>query len=456
MSLTLETLPLLLRRRGALADVLPVIGFAASTAVSATVLGGLTAFIGRLPDGSASGPLPSGEESVAGFLVFCAAFATVLLVPSALALGGGAARLSLARRERDLAAIRLIGGSTGQVGGVAVLDVAAQCLLGSVFGIVAHLAVTPALTGLDFGIRPFTVGELLLSWWAYPLLVLALVAMAAGSAAIALTGVVLSPLGVARESRNVRMSVVRLIIWVVLVALFLIAVNVLPQLFGAEAGTGVVLGIMVVTLGAMVAGVNIAGPFLVWLVARMVARIAPWPALMVGARRLAADPRSGWRAVAGVTFAMVIAGFLTVITLLTSGSGASMEPSERMMVTALQTGGALTMVIAAILAAVGTGVPQTARVIDQAPTLRAQHVAGAQVGQLQRARLAEISIPLVLSGIVATGMVGLVLASTVSGALTNPQAIVTYLLAVVLAYAMVLGSVLVASPLVKRAALSPR
>ena len=49
MNTLLASAPLLLRRRGALADVLPVIAFAAATAITGTVLGGAAAFVGRLP-----------------------------------------------------------------------------------------------------------------------------------------------------------------------------------------------------------------------------------------------------------------------------------------------------------------------------------------------------------------------------------------------------------------------
>ena len=164
MNALLASAPLLLRRRGALADILPVIAFAAATAITATVLGGAAAFVGRMPEGSGIGM--SAEESLMPFLVTCAFTASVLLIPSAVGLGGSAARLSLARREKDLATTRLIGGTSAQVGAVAVLDVAAQALVGAFIGVGLHLAVTPALTHLDFGITPFTVADLLMPVWA--------------------------------------------------------------------------------------------------------------------------------------------------------------------------------------------------------------------------------------------------------------------------------------------------
>lgn len=448
MNALLTAAPLLLRRRGALADILPIIAFAAATAILATVLGGTAAFISRLPEG---GQIPrTGEGSIIGLLVLCAVVACVLLVPSAMGLGGSAARLSLARREKDLATTRLIGGTSAQVGGIAVLDVAAQALLGSIVGIVLHILVSPPLSRLDFGIAPFTTADLLMPWWAYPLLVLGVVVLASGSAAISLTGVVLSPLGVARDSRVVRMSVIRVLVWGAAVLGFLVFSQVGGALFGDVADGGFVIVVTVVFVGAIVAGLNVVGPFVVWITARLLARLAPSPALLVGARRLAADPRAGWRAVSGITFALVIAGFLTVLSLLSEPT----TPEEAMMTTALATGGVLTLGIAAVLAAVSTGVTQTARVIDQAPVLRSQHIAGAQVPQLHRARIAEISVPVVLSTVLAILTSAMVIAALGFNT-ANPAAAVQYLASVVGAYALVIGAVLVASPLVRRYALRP-
>lgn len=435
--------PLLLRRRGALADVLPVIAFTAATAITATVLGGAAAFVGRMPT---TAPATTAEGSVMSTLAICALVASALLLPSAIALGGAAARLSLARREQDLATMRLVGATSGQVGAIAVLDVAAQALLGALAGLLAHLAVTPALTRLDFGITPFTAGDLLLPGWAYPLLVIALVLIAAGSAAVSLAGVVLSPLGVARDSRVVRMSVIRVVLWIAVVLAFLGVAQVGGTLLGRVADGMLVIAILVLLIAAIVAGLNVVGPFVVWVAALLAARLAPVPSLLVGARRLAADPRAGWRAVSGITVALVIAGFLTTLATFPAGSSAE----EGMLMTAMSTGGLLTLGIAAVLAAVGTGVAQTARVIDQAHTLRAQHIAGAEVGQLHRARLAEIAVPVLLSTVLATGTALLVLGTMFGTRSSDIEGVVQYLLSVLAAYALLVAAVLVASPLVAR------
>lgn len=234
MTALLSSAPLLLRRRGALADLLPVIAFAAASGILMTVLGGVGAFLARARGASdaagAAGAGQSEEASILLFFLVCACIAATLLVPSALGLGGAAARLSLARRERDLAAMRLVGGTTAQVGLVAVADVVVQAVAGAMVGLGLHLAATPLMTTLDFGIDPFTARELLLPWWGYPLVLLWIVALAAGSAAVSLLGVAVTPLGVARQSRSVRMSIARVALWGALMLGFFIAARSTGQL----------------------------------------------------------------------------------------------------------------------------------------------------------------------------------------------------------------------------------
>lgn len=443
----MKALPMLVRGRNSLANALPVIAFAAATAIVCTVLAGTGAFYGRLgAEGfDLSSANASPEAQIMPMLVICAVFACVLLVPNAIALGGAAARLSLARREKDLAAVRLVGGTRAQVAGVAVSDVAWQSIVGAAIGVGVHVAAAWPLSHLDFGIRKFTVGELILPWWALALTPFALALFAALSAAITLTGVALSPLGIARGAHTVRMSVVRLLVWVLSIVVFLVVATFLPRIEGVSLGA-IIVGVLA-TVGTMVFAVNLAGPFIVWIVARFAAFLAPTPGLLVGARRLTSDPRAGWRAVSGVTIALVVAGFASIITTFPNGDAVA-----QLMNQALVTGALLTVGIAAVLAAVSTGVTQTARVIDQAPRYRAQHVAGASVSQLHRARIAEIAIPVGISLVVSVFMAALVLLALMGSSATNPLVALGFLVSVVAALGLVSASALVSSPLVARAA----
>src|SRR5699024_8772284 len=73
-----------------------------------------------------------------------------------------------------------------------------------------------------------------------------------------------------------------------------------------------------------------------------------------------------------------------------------------------------------------------------------------EVGQLHRARLAEIAIPVLLSSVLAAGTALLVVGSVIGGATSDPAAGIQYLVSVAGAYALVIGAVLVSSPLVRR------
>src|SRR5690625_7929438 len=79
MSALLASAPLLLRRRGAIADLLPIIAFAAAPGSTATGTRGLFASIGRLPAGGPPGP-PDGEAAGIGLPVVGAAVSAPLLV----------------------------------------------------------------------------------------------------------------------------------------------------------------------------------------------------------------------------------------------------------------------------------------------------------------------------------------------------------------------------------------
>lgn len=443
---------LMLRRGRGIGDLLPIIAFAASTAVLAMVLGGVHAFLARSQAVGAGQALEDGsgmsvEQTLLPLLLMCALIAAALLVPSAMGLGSSAARLSLSRRERQLAAVRLVGGTRSQVGLVAVLDVLAQALIGAVAGIGLHLALTPLLTHLDFAITPFRFEELVLPWWGYPILLIGVAAMATVSGALGLLGVTISPLGVARQSRTVRMSVLRVVAWVGLLILFVASSKLLMRIPGLD--EAVIMAVIVSFMALVVGAVNLIGPFLVWLVARMVAHVAPTPSLMVGARRLAADPRAGWRSVSGIAFGLVVAGMLTLIASL---GIESTDPMSRAAALALQTGGYLTLAISSVLAAVSTGVTQTARLLEQGEVLRSQHVAGATVAQLHRARFAEIGIPVALAGIVAAVSAATLILPFASGVANPLLGIVLYVAASVAALGLVMASVAVSSPMVGRLA----
>ena len=132
------------------------------------------------------------------------------LVPI-LVLVATATRLSAAARDRRAAAIRLVGGTAGQVRRFAGVEGALAGLLGAALGVAAFVLLRgPVATALPVPDRvdPARV------WPGLPVLVavvLLVPALAAATATLALRRVVTSPLGVTRRVRTAKAGAVRLV-----------------------------------------------------------------------------------------------------------------------------------------------------------------------------------------------------------------------------------------------------
>lgn len=161
----------------------------------------------------------------------------ILIVP-VITLGGAAARLAISRRDERLATLRLAGATSGQVGLMAVIDAASQALIGSVLGIGLCLLALPAVALLHFEGRTFTWSGL---WVGIPITVAAVtgvVALAVLSSVFSLARLAISPLGVAARTTPRRLSWLRLVIAVVVLACWAPAFR---QVSSVRALTGVLV-----------------------------------------------------------------------------------------------------------------------------------------------------------------------------------------------------------------------
>jgi hypothetical protein len=135
------------------------------------------------------------------------------------------------------------------------------------------------------------------------------------------------------------------------------------------------------------------GPLIVGLLGRLIARRARRPATLLAARRLAGDPKSSWRSVGGIALVTFVAGCLSI----TPGLQALGRHTTSFLFADMGTGAFTTLGIAAVMAAVSTGVTQAARVLDQAPQYRALHLGGTELPVLHAARARETWIPLMFT-----------------------------------------------------------
>ena len=219
-----------------------------------------------------------------------------------------ATRLSAARREQRFAAMRLVGATRRQVSLLAATESTAAAVLGVAAGFGIFFLLRAPVAGIPFLGEPFFPADMALSLPDILAVAIGVPVAAAVAARLALRRVHISPLGVARRTtpRPPR------------------AWRVLPLLAGlAELGFFVVHGTPASPSGELwgllpgflliIAGLVIAGPWLTMAAARVMARRTSRPSALIAARRLADDPRAGFRAVSG----LVLALFVTTVAVVT-------------------------------------------------------------------------------------------------------------------------------------------
>ncbi|ACQ78704.1 protein of unknown function DUF214 [Beutenbergia cavernae DSM 12333] len=415
----------MLRRRSAgrsdpqgLTAVLATIAFAVTTAVVLVVLGGVLAFQERA--------VGADEFSDAAVYPILAYVAAGLLVIPIVTLGAAAARLAMARRDARLAALRLAGATTSQVGLLTLLEAASQAVVGAVLGVVGYLALIPLVAQLRFQNRTFELAELWVGPGYVALAVLAVVVLALGSAALSLRRVAITPLGVAARVTPKGLSWLRVVPVVVAGGAWIALLN------SPYAGIGILLAVLLVGFAIL----NVVGPFVVWLIGRVTTARARSAATLIAGRRILDSPKTAWRTVGGVSLATFIAGMASVMSVLT---GADADVVTRDMAT----GGFLTLGIAGLLAAVSAGVMQSGRIIDQRAEYRTLALTGAGLGVMRSAQLREIVIPLLVGMGVAAGFSLMFLVPMLGfSAVTDPSVVLQFAVSVLAAFALVIAGVL--------------
>ncbi|MEV0624995.1 ABC transporter permease [Nonomuraea wenchangensis] len=231
-----------------------------------------------------------------------AVIASVLMVVPLLVFGGAAARLTVARRDRRLAALRLVGATPGQVVRMTVAEAVLVALAGALVGAVAFALAVPLLTRIEIQGGAWFAGDLFPGLAVLAGVLVAVPLLVGLSAVAGLRRVVVSPLGVAKRETPPGMRFVRVLALLAVLAAF-------PML---TQGTSV--AIVAVALGLAFLCLNLAGPWVVGLIGRITAGTARGPARLLAGRRLVDDPRSAWRTVSGVALTGFVAGFLGLLS----------------------------------------------------------------------------------------------------------------------------------------------
>ncbi|HEX6446848.1 MAG TPA: ABC transporter permease [Streptosporangiales bacterium] len=251
---------------------------------------------------SAYATSPVSLSTASGYTIL-AKIAAVLMVVPLLVFGGAAARLTVARRDQRLAALRLVGATPRQVVAMTVAEAVVTALLGVVVGLAGYAAATPLLTRITMMGGTWFLGDL----WPGPLwfagVVVGVPLLVGASAVVGLRRVVVSPLGVANRQTPPGLKVVRVVVAVALLIAFPIASRAAGRL-----GAGIVLAL----LGLAFLGLNLVGPWVVGVIGRVVAGTARGVTGLLAGRRLVDDPRATWRAVSGLALVGFVAGFLAL------------------------------------------------------------------------------------------------------------------------------------------------
>ncbi|WP_224274200.1 FtsX-like permease family protein [Streptomyces sp. LS1784] len=218
---------------------------------------------------------------------------------------GTATRLSAATREQRFAAMRLVGATPRQVSVISAVESTVASVIGTVTGFGVYLALRPAVADMRLTGDRFYQADLGLHVGQVLVVALGVPVAAALAARFALRRVTISPLGVTRRVTPKPPRARRLAPLLLGLAELGYFVDNRPPTSNGQAAA-YLTGFLLVMLGLV-----IVGPWLTMTAARAVALRTSRPAALIAVRRLADDPRAGFRAVAG----LVVALFVTSATI---------------------------------------------------------------------------------------------------------------------------------------------
>ena len=397
-------------------SILAIVAFAAATAIFLTVLGGVHGFIWRASadhtvtclfnlDACQPGTVAAWKQQASdptnlaqfyGAYVALAVFACMLLVVPFVALAGSAARLAASRRDARLAALRLAGATTGQVVRLTALDAAGQAVIGALIGIAGYCALMPAVMLIPFQEQRFTFEQLWVGALALIVTLAGVAVLALISSLVTLRRVVITPLGVTSRAAAALPSGARVVLFtVVMVVAMFVFKN--PAVL-AQAGQAVMYAVILGFVLLCFALVNLVGSWVVTARAKAKAKHPKDAATMIAMRRILDNPKRAWRNVSGIALAVFIAGITSICGFFGSAAvvGDANDPFT-VFIRDIGTGGILTLVFAAVLAAVSSGVMQAGSVYDQAGEYRMLVLEGTDVKTLNRARFIEVLTPATLA-----------------------------------------------------------
>ncbi|MFD2417950.1 FtsX-like permease family protein [Amycolatopsis pigmentata] len=242
------------------------------------------------------------------FLKFLAGVGVVVLLIPSLVLVASSSRLTAARRERRLAALRLAGADPGQVTAMVAAETGVAALAGALLGALCEPLLGRLVEGVPWNGGTWMPGDFAIPLAEKAALAGAIVVMVLVAAVAGLRRVVNNPLAAASAQTPKPLRAWRLLAAPIAGGLFLF--TVLDQ--HADANFAL-LGLALVVFAAVV-----IGPWVTFAVGALFLRWWRRPAGLLTGRRLRDDPRGAYRATAGVVLAVLVGTMaLTIMPSLT-------------------------------------------------------------------------------------------------------------------------------------------
>jgi hypothetical protein len=264
--------------------------------------------------------LPGQGVNANGIDLIMSVVALAILFPLLIFIGT-ATRLSAARREERFAAMRLAGATPRQISLIAAVESTVAAVAGVAAGFGLFFGLRIPLASIPFTGTPFFPSDLSLSLSDVLLVALGVPLAAAIVARLALRRVRVSPLGV---TRRVTPKAPRA--WRVLPLLAGLGVLGFVVVHGHPPTTPEAIQEFLPAFLLIMVGLVTAGPWLTLAGARLMARRTGRPGTLIAARRLADNPKAGFRAVSGLVLALFITTVaISLITTQNAKGGKSLD-----------------------------------------------------------------------------------------------------------------------------------
>lgn len=403
-------------RGGAALDVFAIVAFTVASFLALTVAGGTWMFVQWNNEGNSRmeenlGIAGGMAEGFTTFYVVLAGIACALLVLPILSLGGAAARLGARGRAGRLASLRLIGMTGGEVIAISVVETLVQAVIGTVFGAILWLLSLPLWGMVTFQSVPLLASEMRGPWWLGLAVVGVILLLAVLSTILGLQRVRISPLGVAARQTPPAIRWWRVIVFVVVV----VAAFAYTQWMQIDPNAMWVLGVMAGFIAVTLLAINLLGPFVIQMIARIGVRTNSVPRLLA-MRRIVEDPKAAWRNVSSLAFLGFLAAFVAVIPLeemvATDGEQTAMMAMDMIMMQDLRTGVLITLAMGFAVGAVSTLISQSSGVVDRADESRALDHMGMPRKVFAASRRHQVLLPLAVTLTISLGL-GLMFAAPI-------------------------------------------